>query len=82
MKHWRDRAYAAIEREARTFNELYVDNILMMFSEPPPHPNCWGAVWLKAIRNGLIERTGETLTTADRGKHRHRYPVYRSLVVA
>jgi hypothetical protein len=81
VKNWRDRAYMVIDQKARTQGEIHIDDILPSLIENPPHPNCWGPVWLRAQRAGIIERTGLTrLCLSDPGKHSHRYPVYRSLV--
>ena len=74
-------AYAAIKAVAERQATVHIDDVLRLGLAPPHHPNAWGAVWMKAIRDKLIERTVETRPcTLDRKKHAHRYPVYRSLV--
>lgn len=75
------RAYSAIEALAHNQPSVHIDDVLRQGVAPPPHPNAWGAVWLRAIKLGLIERTNETAPcTLDAKKHAHRYPVYRSKV--
>jgi hypothetical protein len=43
-------------------------------------PNAYGAVWQRAIRSGLLAKTGRTRPSRQPGKNAHEYPVYRSLV--
>jgi hypothetical protein len=74
-----DRALAALEAIARQQPTVHVDDVIAVGIEPP-HPNAWGAVWMRAINAGLIARTGETRPSSDPRKRAHRYPVYRSLV--
>jgi hypothetical protein len=75
---WAERAYQAIIAVARQRASVHVDDVLQVFREPPQHPNAWGAVWQKAIREGVITRSGIVRETRDRRKHRHQYPVYLS----
>lgn len=76
-----DAAYAAIERIARRQSTVHVDDVLKECSIKPSHPNAWGAVWMKAIRKGLIQRSDRVRPCAtDPKKHAHQYPVYESLV--
>ena len=75
-------AYAAIEMVARRQTEVHVDDVLAECPIRPAHPNAYGSVWLRAIRNRIIERTGTVRPCrTDARKHSHNYPVYRSLVV-
>jgi len=37
-------------------------------------------VWMRVIRNGVLEKTGCMRQTTDRKKHAHEYPIYRSLI--
>lgn len=72
-------AYAAICHVARRQSELHVDDILRYCRVKPSHPNAWGAVWMRAIRDGTIIHTGMVRPcVSDAGKHKHNYPVYRS----
>jgi hypothetical protein len=75
---WANRAYHAIVVAARQRATVHVDDVLRIFPEEPEHPNAWGSVWSRAIRNGVISRTGTVRETQDRRKHRHQYPVYAS----
>jgi hypothetical protein len=72
-------AYAAICHVARRQVEVHVDDILRHCKVQPSHPNAWGAVWLKAIKEGILLRTGTVKPClSDPLKHKHNYPVYRS----
>jgi len=75
---WAERAYQAIVGVARFRPTVHVDDVLAVFGEPPEHPNAWGSVWQRAIRDGVITPTGMLRESRDRRKHRHQYPVYRS----
>ena len=78
---WSDRAYAAIVRVARAQPTVHIDDVRLVFDEEAPgHPRAWGAVWARAIRDGVIEPTGMVRKTTDPRKHCHPCPVYRSLV--
>ena len=75
---WSERAYAAIERVAEAQSTVHVDDVLAVFDEAREHPNAWGAVWARALRNGDILRGHEFRESRTARKHRHRYPVYWS----
>ena len=75
---WGERAYQAIVRLAYRQSTVHVDDLLRVFTERPRHFNAWGGVWRRAIADGVITRTGAVREAADRRKHRHHYPVYRS----
>jgi hypothetical protein len=75
---WSDRAYGEIERIA-SIQEFIHANDLRGF-EKPSHPNAWGGVWMRAIKNRIIARTGRIEPCIDPLKHKHNSPVYRSLV--
>lgn len=78
---WRVRAYAAIHLVAAAQDSVHVDDIRAVFREPPLHPNAWGAVWMRAIRAGIISHSGRVRPCrSDPRKHAHQYPVYDSLV--
>lgn len=79
---WSDRAYAAIVRRARAHPTVHRDDVALDFTEEPAHPNAAGSVWGRAIRDGVLEETGRTRKTTDPKKHRHSYPVWRSLLYA
>lgn len=72
-------AYAAICHVARRQSELHVDDVLRFCKVRPSHPNAWGAVWMRAIKDGVILRTGTVRPClSDPLKHKHQYPVYAS----
>lgn len=72
-------AYAAICHVARRQSEVHVDDILRYCKVKPSHPNAWGAVWMRAIKDGTIFRTGTVRPClSDPLKHKHNYPVYAS----
>lgn len=78
---WSGLAYEAILRVARANETVHVDNVLTIFKLAPHHPNAWGSVWMRAIKAGVIERTGLVRPClTDTGKHKHQYPIYRSRV--
>ena len=79
---WSARAYAAILTVARSKPTVHVDDVLAQFEEKPAHPNAWGSVWVRAIREKVLARTGRVAPCVrDAGKRAHNYPVYQSLVV-
>lgn len=78
---WARRAYAAIVSVAVENPTVHVDDVLARFGEAPHHPNAWGAVWMRAIRERVIARTGTVRQCKDTKKHAHQYPVYQSLVM-
>ncbi|MGY3607639.1 MULTISPECIES: hypothetical protein [unclassified Bradyrhizobium] len=72
-------AYAAICHVARRQEEVHVDDVLRYCRVKPSHPNAWGAVWMRAIKDGTLLRTGRIKPCeSDPGKHKHNYPVYLS----
>ena len=72
-------AYAAICHVARRQSEVHVDDVLRFCKVRPSHPNAWGAVWVRAIKDGTLMRTGIVRPcVSDPLKHKHNYPVYRS----
>lgn len=77
--HFAAIAYAAIVTVAKRQATVHVDDVLAECSARPRHFNSWGAVWMRAIRSGVIVRSGKLQhCRVDRGKHAHAYPVYRS----
>lgn len=77
---WRAYAYAKLRALAEQRATVHVDDLYAVLEWHPTSPNAMGGLWLQAIREGLIERTGEYRATRLPGKHSHVYPVYRSLV--
>lgn len=80
-QQWSDLAYAAIEAIARRQFYVHIDDVLRANVPQPERPNAWGSVWMRAIRNGIIQRSIETRPcTVDRKKNAHRYSVYFSRI--
>lgn len=76
-----DALYTAICQVARRQPEVHIDHVLPLVKVKPAHPNAAGFVWVRAIKDGIIERTGYVRQCrADAGKRAHCYPTYRSLV--
>ena len=59
-QRWSDLAYAAIEAIARRQFYVHIDDVLRANVPQPERPNAWGSVWMRAIRNGIIQRSVET----------------------
>lgn len=80
-QRWSDMAYAAIKAVAQRQVHVSINDVLREGTPEPVHPNAWGHVWLRAIREGIIQRTNQTvLCTVHKRKHAHRYPVYFSRI--
>ncbi len=78
---WSERAYQAIRRLATRQQHVHVDDLLRTFMERPAHPNAFGAVWQRAIRERIIIHSGRVKPcTVDPTKHKHQSPVYLSLI--
>jgi len=77
---WSGRAYAAIMIVARSQPTVHVDDVLKIFTEHPSHFNAWGSVWQRAIKDGILARSGQFRQTRHGKKHSHQYPVYLSLI--
>ena len=74
-------AYAAICHVARMQCEVHVDHVLAYCKVRPSHPNAWGAVWMCAIKEGVILKSDSDRfrpCESDPGKHKHQYRVYTS----
>lgn len=78
MPAWNEMAYRAIVAVAKTQGDVHVDDVLRVFRDPADHPNAWGSVWMRAVRDGVIERTNRVRPSFDPAKHKHQYPIYRS----
>jgi hypothetical protein len=71
--------YAAICHVARRQCELHIDDVLRHCKAKPSHPNSAGSAWVRAIKDGVIIRTGTVRPcVSDVGKRKHNYPLYRS----
>lgn len=78
--NFRTAALNAIRVVALRQEFVHVDDVLNEIIERPEHPNCWGSIWTQAAKNDWIVMTDRTRQSADPRKHRHRSPVYRSLI--
>ena len=77
---WREFAFLALRGLAQQQREVHVDDLYAACGWHPPRPNAWGAVWQRAIREGVLQKTGRSRVTRLPEKHAHDYPVYRSLL--
>lgn len=75
---WGDRALAALTRIAKRQQYLFTDDLRRELKEEPAHHNAFGAVWMKALKARIIERTNETRHSSIPSLHKHRYTLYRS----
>jgi hypothetical protein len=74
-------AYEAIARVARRQPTVHVDDLAGEDVPLPNHPNAWGAVWMRAIRAGIITRSNQMRPCmSDPKKHAHRCPIYYSRI--
>lgn len=77
---WGVYAAGLLEGLARALPEVHTDDLARVIEWHPAHFNAYGAVWQRALRSGLLAKTGRTRPSKQPGKHAHEYPVYRSLV--
>ncbi len=78
---WPEYAYSVLVELARTNQTVHVDQFVPALQWQGGHPNAMGGVWLKAIKNGVLDREPVAYEpTRLPGKHLHRSPRYRSLV--
>jgi len=78
--HFREAALVAIKRIALRQNTVHANDLYTEVLGEADHPNCWGSIWKEAATNGWIIMTDTTRQCVDPKKHRHRSPVYRSLI--
>ena len=76
---WRETAYRVLRALARSRREVHVDDFYAACPWHPARPNAWAAVWQRALREGLLAKTGRTRPTRLPEKQAHDYPLYRSL---
>lgn len=77
---WAEVAFQVIVKVARQKSTVHVDDVWPI-APNPKHPNAWGAVWMRAIKGRIIEKTEKRKHSIAPRKHKHEYPVYRSLIV-
>ncbi len=74
-------AYALLVALARRQEYVHIDDMLRNCDLRPEHFNAWGSVWMKAVRNKVIEHSGRVKPCMVHvRKHKHNYPIYRSLI--
>ena len=76
---WKELAYAALLRVAERQAWVHRDDVAAECGLSPHHANAWGAVWLKAVKAGVLVDKGRSRRTTDPGKHAHRYPLWYSM---
>jgi hypothetical protein len=83
-KRQRDAGIAQAAAHADDFWQIHVhvdDLLLELDGRRPSSPNAMGSVWMRAIRNGVIQHSNQTRPCiTDAGKHAHRYPIYFSRI--
>lgn len=72
-------AMDAIRRVAKRQSTLFVDDVTAECRVTPHHFNAWGAIWRRAMMEGIIEPTKERRHSRDPRKNAHEYKIYRSL---
>jgi hypothetical protein len=77
---FRELALNAIRRIAKRQSTVHVNDLFAEITERPVHPNCMGSIWREAAKNDWIIMTDRTRQCIDPKKHRHRSPVYQSLI--
>ena len=77
---WGQYAYDLLEGLALAQPEVHTDDLAAVIEWHPAHFNAYGAVWQRALRAGLLEKTGRTRPSKDPNKNAHEYPVYKSRV--
>lgn len=75
---WCDAFYNEIVRLARIKPFVHA-NDLDGFPKPE-HGNAAGPVWMKVIRDQILERTDRVAPCSDPLRRKHQSPVYRSLI--
>jgi len=78
---WLDYAYRVLCDVAREQPTVHVDDVEPRLTwKAEAHPNARGTLWKRALREGVLGEVVGLRATTLPGKHRHRSPVYRSLV--
>jgi hypothetical protein len=81
VPEWSELAFRAIVAIAKRQETVHIDDLLREFSAAPEHPNAWGSIWQRALREDVIVHSGRVRTCrGDPKKNAHQYPIYQSLV--
>lgn len=72
--------YGCIVEIAKRQELFFVDDVTAICSVEPSHPNAKGAPWQRAIKNGIIERSGRLIQSTRKSANAHCYPEYRSKI--
>jgi hypothetical protein len=75
---WKELAYAALLRVAERQAWVHRDDVAKECGLSPHHPNAWGAVWLKAVKAGVLVDKGRSRKTTDPTKHAHKMTLWYS----
>jgi hypothetical protein len=70
----------AIKSIARRQATVHVNDLYNLGIERPKHHNVMGSIWREAANHRWIAMTDRTAPCIDPLKHRHRSPIYKSLI--
>ena len=81
---WTDRAFDVVYAVAQTNQFFHIDDVhekaAITGLDAPHDARAWGPPMIKAQRQGVCQKTGETKKSRYPGCHAHLRPVYQSLV--
>lgn len=79
-ENWRKMAMDTLWQLCRSQAEVTTDDLWEnLAADPPGHHSVVGALWLEAIRVGMVEKTGRTVKTRRTVANARDVPVYKSL---
>lgn len=80
-QEWADLAFTALEQMLpslpREFLPEAIKVRIVTQIGQPSHFNCWGSLFMKAIKRGLIEKTGHMGQASSAASHKTAAPFYR-----
>lgn len=77
---WATLAYLAVQRVARERRTFTASDLWLVIESRPREPRALAGVLRRAVKNGLIEATGEFRKSGMRVNHDRPQAVWRSLV--
>ncbi len=77
---WPEYAYETLVALAREQPTVFVDDYYARLTWFGDHPNAMGGIWTKAMRAGVLVKSGKERPTRLPGKNAHPYPIYTSLI--